>query len=118
MAFKKFPKSIRQYLDQDYIERLSDSEKEWLLTFNVAFYLGESCDNGKPGQERKRLANRDIMNKEVHEIPKPKLKSPKRYYTVDDYRPESASIFADALIEAIDREQEKKIIPISRGKRE
>lgn len=115
MAFTKFPKSIKKFLDQDYIEKLSDDEKEWLLSFNAYFYLGEAAQPDKEGQERKRLANRDIMSKRIHQTPKAKLKSPNRYYTAADYGQESAG-FADALIDAIDNEESKKVISIFRGK--
>lgn len=116
MAFIKFPKSIKKFLDQDYIEKLSDKEKEWLLDFNAYFYLGESSEGDKEGQERKRLANRDIMSRQIHKVTAAKLKSPNRYYTAADYSQESVAGFATALIEAIDNEENKKVISIFRGK--
>jgi len=94
------------YLDQDYTDKLSPEDKDWLVNFNMAYYLGESPDpkNALSGHQRKKLNERDLMANGKQKATQPKIKAPKRYYTLDDYSPASVISFADALIEAIDQQ--------------
>lgn len=116
MTKKKYPKSVLPYLDQDYVDKLSEFDKAWLEEFNLAYYLGEH-DGDKTGEERKRLAKRDLMNTHKSPHSAPKLKAPNRYYTKADYTASCIVSFADALIDSIDLETAAKIIPIGRRKK-
>lgn len=115
MTKKKFPKAVLPYIDQDYIDKLSDVDKAWLRAFNLVYYLGDS-NSSKQGEERKRLANRDLMTPTHKKAKAAKIKAPRRYYTEDDYKASDIVSFADSLIEVIDSQTESKIIPILRGK--
>ena len=116
MTKRRFPKSILPYLDQDYIDKLSDIDKAWLEEFNLAYYLGEPVNN-KEGQGRKRLAKRDLLANSESPT-SPKINAPNRYYTPQDYVCVASVVsFADALIVEIDRDKQAKVIDIERGQK-
>ncbi len=40
LAPRSFSPTVRDQVDQDYVDKLSDEEREWLAKFNQAFYDG------------------------------------------------------------------------------
>lgn len=48
-----FPRNKRWQIDQDYVKKLSDKEKEWLSKFNQEFYDGKFSK--KPLHKSKKL---------------------------------------------------------------
>lgn len=65
-------KSVQQYVDYDYTDKLSDKEKAWLAKFSDEFYgarfVGEESEHLHTSKEQKKAVynannarNRDIM---------------------------------------------------------
>lgn len=44
---RSFSRVVRDQVDQDYVDKLSDEDKEWLAKFNQAFYDGNFKGEGK-----------------------------------------------------------------------
>lgn len=67
-------KKAREFVDQDYIDKLSEEEKDWLDKFNREYYQNSFSKNDeenfhKKGEERRKAygrenaRNRDMWNK-------------------------------------------------------
>ena len=68
-----FPKNKRWSIDQDYVESLSQSDKEWLAQFNNEYYGGKvkkgdttalhnTDDLRQDCYRRNNLSNRDLLS--------------------------------------------------------
>lgn len=70
---RTFPLSVREYVEIDYIHKLSDAEVEWLAKFNDEYhgatYLPtdhdkgcacEDCEDRRAAYRRKNAANNDV----------------------------------------------------------
>jgi hypothetical protein len=70
---KTFPLSVREYVECDYIRKLSPSEKEWLAKFNDRYHGAaypptdhakgcgcEDCVERRDSYNRKNAANNDV----------------------------------------------------------
>lgn len=69
-----FPRSVAWRVDQDYVDRLSPIERQWLAQFNDRFYgadfRGESSSTWSTDERRevyraKNAANRDLMTTDI-----------------------------------------------------
>ena len=74
LAASTFPRSVAWRVDQDYADRLSLDERQWLAAFNDRFYgadfRGEtsvawSTDERREVYRAKNAANRDVMTVDI-----------------------------------------------------
>jgi len=74
LAASTFPRSVAWRVDQDYADRLSLDERQWLADFNDRFYgadfRGEtnvtwSTDERREVYRAKNAANRDLMTTDI-----------------------------------------------------
>lgn len=69
---RSFVASVRPFIDQDYVKKLSPDEQDWLGTFNTNFYNGDfrkvrpdqpwSSDARRVSYRAKNAANRDAAH--------------------------------------------------------
>lgn len=67
------PKTRWEYLDQDYIDKLSDSEKEWLSNFNEEWLSGNFNHEGEqlhktPEEKRECYTRNNARNRDLYTI--------------------------------------------------
>ena len=74
LAAATFPRSVAWRVDQDYAERLSTDERQWLAEFNDSYYGADfrgvvegrwSTDERREVYRAKNAANRDLMTCDV-----------------------------------------------------
>ena len=74
LAAATFPRSVAWRVDQDYAERLSGDERQWLAEFNDSYYGADfrgvvegrwSTDERREVYRAKNAANRDLMTCDV-----------------------------------------------------
>ena len=74
LAAATFPRSVAWRVDQDYAERLSADERQWLAEFNDSYYGADfrgvvegrwSTDERREVYRAKNAANRDLMTCDV-----------------------------------------------------
>ena len=74
LAASTFPRSVAWRVDQDYADRLSGEDRQWLADFNDRFYgadfRGEtsvawSTDERRQVYRAKNAANRDLMTVDI-----------------------------------------------------
>jgi hypothetical protein len=81
-----------RYIDQDYLSKLSDSDLEWIKSFNKEYYFGDITElqlieNKREGFTRRNRERRDA--------------SVKAFYIDVDYSVKSYNI-EDAIIDILD----------------
>ena len=74
LAAATFPRSVAWRVDQDYAERLSTDERQWLAEFNDSYYGADfrgvaegrwSTNERREVYRAKNAANRDLMTCDV-----------------------------------------------------
>lgn len=107
----------REYMDQDYIDKLTDKEKQWLSNFNEEYLSGNFNHPGKKFHKTKKekrecysrnnARNRDVTN---HAKAKGHLMQSNDYIleSFEKSHVTDVEIQEDVLIKAIDANDEKK----------
>lgn len=67
---RNFPKTVQWRVDQDYLERLSPQELEWLARFNDEFYGAKFSDQSEWDRAERRQAYRakNAANRDLYGI--------------------------------------------------
>lgn len=65
---RTFPVSVRAYVDQDYLDKLSEEDKQWLSDFNDRFYGADFRDNPEDwsvAERRTRYSAKNCANGDI-----------------------------------------------------
>src|SRR5882724_10751545 len=65
LEFKSFSRGARQLMDQDYVDGLSDKDKEWLSDFNETYYGNKFPRSDKRGRKTNMFDKAGIPRKEI-----------------------------------------------------
>ena len=121
-----FPWSVREYIDQNYIEKLSLEEKQWLSKFNEEYYGNTIKKDGlhykkaktkdkrtKEYKEEAKMIRREMYSKTNQRNRDVFTKGPKftlGYDTLTTYSSQDLEQYAleDSLIDMIDQKKKKK----------
>jgi hypothetical protein len=69
---RNFPRTVRQHVDQDYINKLTPEEREWLAKFNDNYY-GAKFPKDEPNgwtdvEKRERYVAKNAANRDIYGI--------------------------------------------------
>ena len=97
-----FPRYSKGYMDYDYVEQLSDEEKEWLATFNDEYYGNTFRKSGKKLHEEDQDTKRAIY-RQTNERNRDMYHQRYRMYVDNNFFNESTTIgVEDSMVEFLD----------------
>lgn len=62
---RTFNRATRQFVDQDYVNKLDDNEKKWLSDFNNTYYSNKYPRSDKPGPKTNLFDKAGVPRKEI-----------------------------------------------------